>query len=219
MDVAVPKKRGICEKCVPYLSYIEEPKCQKCGKSVAQAEVEYCYDCMTHVRSFEEGVSLLDYSLPWVRRVITQIKYYNHRQYLDVLCRELAEKYKDKIKKWNCEVMIPVPIHSSRRRERGFNQAEEIAIRLEEEFGIPTDCTVLKRVKKTLPQKELNNRERMENLTKAFIAEKPRKQYKRILLIDDIFTTGSTAEACTRILKEKGIEMVYVLTLAIGRGN
>ena len=219
LDITVSKKRGICNECIQHLHYVEEPRCKKCGKQVVQEEIEYCYDCIKHIRSFEEGISLLDYSLPWVQRVIAQVKYYNHRQYLDTLCKELIQKHGEKIKKWNCEVMIPVPIHPSRRRKRGFNQAEEIAVRLKYFLNIPIDCSILKRVKKTLPQKELNNRERMENLTKAFIAKKTENSYKRVLLIDDIFTTGSTAEVCTRALKSEGVQFVYVLTLAIGRGN
>lgn len=84
-------------------------------------------------------------------------------------------------------------------------------------WKIPVDCSCLKRVKKTLPQKELSSRERMNNLKGAFVAQK--QSYKKVLLVDDIFTTGSTAEICTRALKAIGVEQVYILTLAIGRGT
>ena len=77
----------------------------------------------------------------------------------------------------------------------------------------------MKRVKKTLPQKELNSRERMNNLKGAFAAKKIKQSYKKVLLVDDIFTTGSTSEICTRELKAIGVEQVYILTLAIGRGT
>lgn len=218
LDIALPKGKKICDACVKYENYIKEPRCKKCGKQLIQEEIEYCYDCTKHRRSFEQAVALLDYSLPWVRRVLTEIKYRNHRQYLDVLCEELIKIYKTTIMGWNCEAIIPVPIHPVRRKMRGFNQTEEIAVRLEEACNIPVDCTILRRIKKTLPQKELNHQQRMENLIQAFTAEKMEHPYHTVLLVDDIFTTGSTAEACTRTLQSIGISTVYVLTLAVGRG-
>jgi ComF family protein len=115
--------------------------------------------------------------------------------------------------------MVPVPVHASRRRRRGFNQAEELARRLSEKLGIPVDSHILIRTKKTVPQKNLNPAERLRNLEQAFSVASLPPRDKTILLIDDIYTTGATAEACAKILKEAGAEKVYVFTIFTGSGN
>ena len=115
---------------------------------------------------------------------------------------------------------MPVPIHSSRRRERGFNQAEELAERLSDCWGLPVDTKLLVRKKKTLPQRDLGPSQRLKNLQEAFALHPSvsDKIPKSVIIIDDIYTTGSTAEAVTVALKQLGIREVYVFCIAIGKG-
>lgn len=216
-DVVIPKESGICPACRKKWKPILEPRCKKCGRVVEEAEQEYCFDCSHSPKSFQQAITLLDYSVPWVKDMIMQVKYYNRRQYLDYPCKELARQYRETINRWNADAIIPVPLHPSRKRKRGFNQAEEIAARLEKEWNIPMDCHILMRTKKTAPQKELSNKQRLKNLEQAFEAGDG-KNYKNVILADDIYTTGSTAEACTRVLNGAGIHGVYVVTIAAGRG-
>lgn len=113
-------------------------------------------------------------------------------------------------------MLVPVPIHPARRRYRGYNQAEVFAKRLSEEFQIPMDAHLIRRVKRTKPQKELDPAERRKNLENAFALEKPgQMKYRRILLVDDIYTTGSTVDALAALLKKNGAVQVDFLCAAI----
>lgn len=213
------QEKLICSECRLKLSYVKEPTCMKCGKSVGSNRVEFCFDCKYVPKSFERNIALVHYT-PIVSKALSKVKYYNRRQNLDFFCEELLRRHEKKIKSWHGQVLIPVPIHSSRRRQRGFNQAEEIGKRLQERLEIPMDCDVLIRTKKTLPQKELNDKERLRNLKQAFaIRTDIAQKYDTVILLDDIYTTGSTAEACTRVLKQAGIKKVYMITIAIGKGK
>ena len=129
-----------------------------------------------------------------------------------------AHEYRDTIMRWQCDCLIPIPLHPSRQKKRGFNQAEEIARRIGEEWSLPIDTKVLIRVKKTRPQKDLDSATRQKNLEDAFIADKKRAQaYKRVILVDDIYTTGSTMESCAKALLAAGVQQVYGFALSSGR--
>lgn len=190
----------------------------KCGRLLTDMKEEYCRDCREKHRSMVRGLTGYDYSEEWVREMIARVKYHNARQLLDEPCRLAAGTYRQVVKGWNCQCLVPVPVHRSRRKKRGFNQAEEIAGRLGAVWRLPVETGLLFRVKKTLPQKELDPLARMTNLMTAFQADQTiADRYQRVLLVDDIYTTGATAEACTRALIAAGIDAVYVFALAAGR--
>ena len=119
---------------------------------------------------------------------------------------------------WQPDALIPVPLHKSRMRKRGFNQAALVAERMGERLGIPVEEKLLIRVKKTSPQKELNDSARRENLKNAFQLCGNDVKLKRVVLIDDIYTTGSTLDAAAAALLAAGVEKVYFLSICIGRG-
>ena len=116
------------------------------------------------------------------------------------------------------DALIPVPIHSSRKRARGYNQAQLIAEALSEHTGIPVNGVLIGRCKRTKPLKNLTGRERQNNLKKAFKILQNDVKLDTIVIIDDVYTTGSTVDAMTQVLQSAGISKVYVLTLTIGRG-
>ena len=103
-------------------------------------------------------------------------------------------------------------------RKRGYNQAELLAKQLSECMGIPMEKDVLYRIKKTQPLKEMDGEQRHRNLQGAFAVSKAWNPCQNVLLIDDIYTTGSTIERAAGILKKAGVENVYFLTLSIGQG-
>ncbi|MEG0565580.1 MAG: phosphoribosyltransferase family protein, partial [Hungatella sp.] len=117
------------------------------------------------------------------------------------------------------DALVPVPIHASRRRRRGFNQAELLAYGIGGKLGIAVYPEMLIRDKKTMPQKKLNPQERLLNLEQAFAAGVADPAVESVILVDDIYTTGSTIEACTRTLRKMGIKKVYFLTICIGGGE
>ena len=122
-------------------------------------------------------------------------------------------------------MLIPVPVHPARLRKRGFNQAEILADRLGKRLEIPVETKLLWRNRKTVPNKNLTPRERLKNLTAAFsadpvLAEAMRRDgVRRILIVDDIYTTGATMEACCRVLHHAGFEKAWFFTIGIGHGT
>ena len=176
--------------------------------------MEYCRDCMIHSHSFEYGIALLHYD-ETSRRIMAQIKYNNKREYLDFFGKAIADVYKKAIRRMGVDVIVPVPIHKSRRRKRGFNQAELFARVLGEELQLAVRTDILVRDRQTRPQKELSAADRLRNLSGAFRAGPIPADAQRILLVDDIYTTGSTIEACTRSLKEAGAQKVFFAVICI----
>lgn len=214
-EIVAKPNAFICEECNALVSWIREPRCKKCGKQIRNMEQEYCTDCIRMPKQFEQGIALVVYAGE-VRESLARIKYRNMRQDLDWFCLEVVKRYTSTIKNWKIQALVPVPIHASRRRVRGFNQAEEIAKRLAEKWNLPFYSSALLRAKKTTAQKELNSHQRLKNLEQAFVFGKLPINIEVILLIDDIYTTGSTMEACTRILLKNGVKRVYCLSLAAG---
>lgn len=116
------------------------------------------------------------------------------------------------------EAIVPVPMYRPKQRKRGYNQAEIFAGELAEILGIPLVRDGVRRIKNTRPQKLLSDEERKNNLKKAFQAVEFIVKYKKILLVDDIYTTGSTVEAVAEELRRCGVEQVFFLTLCTGEG-
>ena len=117
------------------------------------------------------------------------------------------------------DVIVPVPLHLRRQRSRGYNQAACLAKALGRSLHLPVEEKLVKRVKNTVPMKRLNPAERQNNLKKAFIiGRNDVKLYDRIILVDDIYTTGTTLDEIAALLKAHGVSEVYCVTLACGSG-
>ncbi len=214
--VAMPKGRLICPACLKQLSFVSSPACMKCGKEIGSREQEYCADCIRRKKSFTRGFALLNYDS---RAAVSMaaVKYHNKREYLDFYARAAALRFGKQFRQAGIQVIVPVPVHASRLKTRGFNQAAVLAEKLSAELGIPWE-ELLIRVKKTEPQKSLGSAERLKNLRGAFEAEQEAGKWERVLLVDDIYTTGSTAEICSRALLKTGVKQVFVFAVCIGHG-
>ncbi|MBQ9277229.1 MAG: ComF family protein [Lachnospiraceae bacterium] len=209
-------KTRICDRCRPKITYLTEPTCLKCGKEIDDIEKEYCDDCKVKPKSFVKGFPAMRYREP-IKRSIVNFKYHNKSTFADCYALEIVKTHGKDIIEAAPEVLIPVPVHKSKLEKRGYNQAEVLAKSLGAYLNIPVDNTVLKRTVNTTPQKLLDNEERQKNLERAFISDKKQVQYKRIMLVDDIYTTGSTIEACTKVLKAAGVKEVYFTSICIGK--
>ena len=214
--VAMPKGRLICPACLKQLSFVSSPACMKCGKEIGSREQEYCADCIRRKKSFTRGFALLNYDS---RAAVSMaaVKYHNKREYLDFYARAAALRFEKQFRQAGIQVIVPVPVHASRLKTRGFNQAAVLAEKLSAELGIPWE-ELLICVKKTDPQKSLGSAERLKNLRGAFEAEQEAGKWERVLLVDDIYTTGSTAEICSRALLKTGVKQVFVFAVCIGHG-
>lgn len=153
-----------------------------------------------------------------MKNSIYRFKYHNKRVYADTYAAELVRIYGSLIQKWNPDVLIPVPLHRRRKRQRGYNQAEVLAKRLSELTGIPMREDLVKRWKYTRPQKKLGKGQRGANIKDAFEITGCLEDIRRAIIVDDIYTTGNTIDAIAIKLKEKGVQKVWFLTISIGQG-
>lgn len=149
---------------------------------------------------------------------MARFKYKNRREYAAFYGEELEKACGEAVRNWKADVLIPIPLHKSRKRKRGFNQAELVAGEAGKRLGIPVCSDWLVRTKKTRPQKELTDQERRANLRDAFRLTRREQNYRTVILVDDIYTTGSTINAAAALLLENGVENVYFLSICIGRG-
>lgn len=217
-QIVTPYGEKICRKCRPLLKRIGEPKCKKCGKPLENETAEYCYDCGRKTYHYESGAAVFLYDTR-MKGSIVRYKYPPfRREYAEYYVEEMIQASRMQMRRWKPDALIPVPIHKSRLVFRGFNQAELLARGLSKEFQIPVRTDLVYRTKKTIPQKELNEKERKNNLKTAFHVKPNAIECKTVVLVDDIYTTGSTIETLAKALKAAGVNRVYFVCLAIGRG-
>ena len=164
---------------------------------------------------FTEGRSVFVYD-DVMRKSIYRFKYNGRSEYAVFFAQEIYRKYADKIRSYNADVIIPVPIHKSKLKSRGYNQAYLIAKELSKLTQIPVNNNYLIRVKKTKVQKNLGAKERSANLKNAFKIRANKVQYCSAILIDDIYTSGATLSACSRVLLGDGIIRVYCFCVCSG---
>ncbi len=152
---------------------------------------------------------------PQLSTLIHGFKYRHMRRHIRFLCAYL--RYRNDIAAWagTFDALVPVPIHSIRKRERGYNQAEEIAREASPYLNLPVLGKALRRTRATISQTKLNRADRARNLSRAFLCPDPEiVRGKRLLVVDDVFTTGATAGRCAELLLAAGAVYVGVLTLA-----
>lgn len=228
LDILYPKRCALCDRVVSGREYpvclrcreevkpITEPRCMRCSKPIDSAEKEFCLDCERHEFRFDCGFAVFLYCGK-IKASIARFKYGGRQEYgrfYGEMLNLFAASY---IADWKPEVLIPVPVHAAKLSKRGYNQAKVLADILGKTWGIPVDSRSVKRRKKTRAQKNLNPGERRRNLKEAFTLVKE-VRYKTVVLVDDIYTTGSTIDALATLLKDHGVEKVYFLAACIGRG-
>jgi ComF family protein len=195
---------GACPECWSSLIPLEPPFCIKCGEPAPAIE-GLCGLCIKgeHIFDFARSALLFTRTL---REIIHHLKYSDRVS----LSKPLGNILKQCLEReaFTGNLVIPVPLHRSRERERGFNQAELIAAQL----GLPVATQILKRRKNTPSQTGLSRNERKRNLASAF--EVMSEVKGRVIVVDDVYTTGSTMNEIARTLKRSGAERVEVLTVA-----
>lgn len=200
-----PKQCIICGKL-----YNDEI-CNKCYKTLEILAKSQKYEN----KSFDEHIYLFKYEGK-IRKLIIDYKF-NDKAYLSNFFAKIIiknEKICRKIKSY--DIIIPVPIHKKRKNERGYNQSELIAKKIVKninELELVTDSLI--KEKNTAAQSTLTKQQRKQNVKQVYKLENKEKiQNKKIILIDDIYTTGSTAEECSKILKQNGAKEILILTIA-----
>lgn len=206
----------VCDTCREKPIYIKEPVCMKCGKELEDEEEEYCGDCRRRRHLFDSGRSVFAYKS--LAGSLYRFKYKGRQEYAAYYARCMYERLGGWISQRRPDALIPVPVHASKKRTRGYNQAEVLARELGNIMHIPVDTNLIARVRKTVPMKNLSVSDRQNNLKRAFKICRNDVKLDTIVIIDDIYTTGSTIDAMSYELRRAGIRHVYFVTLAIGRG-
>ena len=209
------KQKEICEECKKKIEYLDGATCFKCGKPVKEEE-EYCYDCRTKEHYFTCGAAVFSYE--YIRLSLYRFKYSGRQEYAMFYGRQIAGRMEEKRKQWKPDALIPVPLHKRKIRKRGYNQAELIAKELGCQWGVPVITNLVVRSKNTRPMKEIVGTDRQNNLKKAFKLGTNDVKLNTIIIIDDIYTTGSTIDAVSKVCLEAGIRNVYFITVSIGYG-
>ncbi len=214
----IDNARGyVCKECSVKMVLISEPVCLKCGKELSGSEMDCCEDCSLAKRHYYKGFPALSYNADMAKS-LSDFKYHNMRCYGAFLADIIVRMRGKEILLARPEVIVPVPVHKSKLKDRGYNQAEVLGKELSLRLKIPVDDELIIREAKTAPQKGLSNEQREENLKKAFISSKKIVEYKSALIVDDIYTTGATVEACTGVLQSMGIKDIYYTSVCIGKG-
>ena len=210
-DIVKNNTHMLCDNCLIHLPFTKEKVCIKCGRNIT-GKGDYCLDCKRTKRYFTKAIAPLWYKGE-VIRLIHKLKYGNARY----LAKPLAFILYDKVKaeKINFDLIIPVPICDKRLKERGYNQSLLIAVELAKLCDKPLLEDVLIRTKDTDTQTNLTKKERNENLVDAFkVVDKKSIKDKTILLLDDVLTTGATANNCCIKLLGAKCKEIYVATIA-----
>ncbi len=215
-QIHVYQGRGICPKCRRKLKYITEPRCLKCGKQLGEEDREYCKDCSKQEHFFIQGRALCEYES--VAGALYQFKYKGKREYGEALGEEMAFFMEDYIRRIQPDALIPIPIYPAKKRKRGYNQAEVLARAIGKSLELPVEADLVRRIRNTRALKSLNFKERLNNLKNAFILDGNSVKLNTIIIVDDIYTTGSTIDAVAKVFLEAGVKNIYFITLAIGEG-
>jgi ComF family protein len=213
---AIERPDYLCENCRARAPRINAPFCAKCSEPFfgAITQTFSCANCEHRILHFDSAVAAYR-SRGLVRKLVHEFKYGHHRHLRHPLAAWLGETMSDpRLRGRRFDMIVPVPLHPARERERGFNQASLLAELLARQIAVPMRA-VLERIRYTKTQTAYDRAERMENLRDAFHLRKNMNVRElHLLVIDDVLTTGSTLSECARVLKEAGALSVHAATAA-----
>lgn len=202
--------RDLCSVCKANLPWVNE-RCYRCGLNMQNNHLAYCQSCIDKPPAFDRMCSLFSYDLP-VTQLITGLKFGRQLAYGRVLGDMLADAV---LNDWYTDVtlpdaVIPMPLHATRLKARGYNQSHELLWPLVKRSKIALLPEAVKRIRNTKPQSGLNAEQRRLNLSKAFCLKAP-IMLEHVAIVDDVVTTGSTMSAlCTLLKNEGGVSQVDV---------
>jgi ComF family protein len=213
------KDQYLCETCQSKLLYIKGKSCNACGKSLPDSfDGFYCSDCMGRDMLYSEGLACVAYDI-FSAEVIWKFKY-RHKRYIGpMIGREMSNLLKATYIN-DVNLIVPVPIWSGKHKQKGYNHSGIIA----ETIGALCDVKVIEdflvRTRESRALKDLSKEERQEELTNIFELNELYKELspreRKILLVDDIYTTGATVKECCKVLKAYGYDEIIVMVFATG---
>lgn len=211
-------ERIICGNCWARMEIISDNFCQLCGCPIGPGRL-ICDSCRRGGHYFSFNRSLGPFNQRY-QILIHSLKYERMTNLTTKLGEKLVFLLRGEPRFAPAQGIVPVPLHPTKLRERGYNQSLLLAREVSRRSGFPLIDDGLRRVKRTKSQTKLTFEERVENVKGAFkVGSKERIEGKRLILVDDVFTTGSTLNSCAEALINGGAKEVYGLTLAIAKGG
>jgi ComF family protein len=204
-----------CPGCLEQVELLKGPLCPGCGRQFSKAAggPHFCGLCLAGHYHFNRARTVAIYAEPF-STVLHRFKYHGETCGLTSF-KALLESLPEPPSPAASDLILPVPLHPAKLRQRGYNQAALLARAFFPRQGKILKTDLLMRTRPTVPQTSLSGRARRQNLKKAFGVKDPAQvEGRRIILVDDVFTTGTTVNECARILKKAGADEVSVLTLA-----
>lgn len=217
-EAIIDAAASFCAPCQKAVEPIIAPFCQRCGLPFATGPLHVCGRCFRHEPTFRQARAWAYYERAGrsAQPLSTAIQRFKYQRNLGIgasLAQLAAEHCMLADEAYDC--ILPVPLHVDRLRWRGFNQSLLLAQAIGKRHEIGVDAFVLHRVKSTPPQTQLSERERRANVRGAFaVSDSTRLAGKRLLVVDDVYTSGATVEECARTLYQEGAQAVDVFTLA-----
>jgi competence protein ComFC len=208
----------VCPECWQKVRFIRPPFCKRCGlpyvgEITNDFECTNCRDMKLYFVSARSAVAAGELILEVIHRYKYSRALWFEPFLADLLVREAAPELAKN--KW--DMLVPVPLHPAKQREREFNQAERLGRHLARATRIPLNTKLLRRVQSTQTQTLLSREQRAANVNKAFaMRSDDRLDGLRVVLLDDVFTTGATTSSCAKVLLSAGAESVCVWTVARG---
>ena len=210
-----------CDHCWSTLSPIRGHLCQRCGLpflspiSLLHSPSHQCANCRLHPPAFSQAWTGYPYKSP-LKEAIGLFKYQSKVSLAGPLATLLLRALTPLPTPLSMiDVILPVPLHPTRLRQREYNQSLLLAFPLSTQLGLPLSSTSLVRIRQNTPQTSLRRKDRLKNLRRSFVVSQPTVlRAKKILLVDDVFTTGTTVNECAKALRKAGASDVYVVTLA-----
>lgn len=204
---------GLCSSCMEMLPYITERLCLRCGRPMPPVETgALCSMCRKGAVHFDSGCVVFHFT-GIIQNVIYRLKYGGERDMALIIGKLMAERLEDT--GWDIDMMIPVPLHVSRYKERGFNQSFLLASVMGRELEINVSQNILIRKRDTGSQTQLTGSYRVHNVKDAFsVKDCASLKGSSVLVVDDIMTTGATLNECSRELKKYGAGKVFCIAAA-----
>ena len=210
----------ICSECYKKVPFIgDKIICEICGQPLnITFGQNQCLDCRGQHYYFEKCIAPCEYK-GVMRQAIVKFKFYGKRQYGKTLGKLMVERLNQVQTSMTYDMIIYTPMHRKRLMKRGYNQAKLLAAVIGKEINCPVGKDILLKIKDTSPQSILSRKQRLINLKNVFCLN-PRADIKgkTLLLVDDVYTTGTTVNECAKLLKTAGAKQVFVATVAVGKG-
>lgn len=208
---------GLCDECIEKLRWPDTKTCTKCGKILNRGYLhDICFDCRELERHFDRGYTCVRYST-YERKIITDFKDNGKSYYSYHLGRMMSDRMR--YENEDIDIVTSVPLHPNREKMRGYNQSELLGKVFAENMPGARYIGLLEKIKETRPMRGLTRVERLSNVKDAFsvrCGSSGHVRGKNICIVDDVFTTGSTLDECSRVLKENGAGRITILSVCAG---